>query len=108
MVEPAIELGMVSIVGEYVRTEQQRYQRQSLHRHVSVSSRFLFVLETTLRLQATGVLLRNDALVHRASLSNETSAFEITLRDKLNDLGYVCAPGQDSRRCHDDDHAISL
>ena len=40
-------------------------------------------------LQAGGTLRREDALVYRASLSNKTNPFEITLQDKLNDFAHV-------------------
>jgi hypothetical protein len=104
MIEPAIELGMVGVVGKHGSAEQQQNQSQSLHHYAS--SRFLFVMETTLGLQASGVLLWEDALVYRASLSNEKNAFEITLRDKLNDFAHVRSEAGNSRRCHDEDHAI--
>jgi hypothetical protein len=87
MIEPAIELGMVSVVGEHRSAEQQQNQSQSPHRHVSL--RLLFVMKTILGLQAGGVLRREDALVYCASLSNETNAIEITLRDKLNDFTHM-------------------
>src|ERR1700688_3649749 len=87
MIEPAIELGMVGVVGEHGSAEQQQDQSQSPHRHVSL--RLLFVMKTILGLQAGAVLRREDALVYCASLSNETNAIEITLRDKLNDFTHM-------------------
>jgi hypothetical protein len=104
MIEPAIELGMVGVVGEHGSAEQQQDQSQSLH--LGVSLRLLFVMKTVPGLQAGGALRREDALVYRASLSNETNAFEITLRDKLNDFAHVRSKAGNSGRCHDEHHAI--
>jgi hypothetical protein len=89
MIEPAIELGMVGVAGEHGSAKKQQNRSQSLHRRVSLLS---FVMKTALGLQAGRVLLWEDPLIYRASLSNETNAFEITLRDKLNDFAHVRAP----------------
>jgi hypothetical protein len=85
---------MVRVARRHGSAEQQQNRSHSLHLHVSL--RLLFVMKATLGLQAGGVLRREDALVYRASLSNETNAFEITLRDKLNDFAHG-APRQEIR-----------
>jgi hypothetical protein len=87
MIEPAIELGIVGVVDEHGSAEKQQNRSQSLHRRVSL--RLSFVMKTALGLQAGRVLRREDALVYCASLSNETNAIEITLRDKLNDFTHM-------------------
>jgi len=63
-------------------------------------------MKTIPGLQAGGGLRREDALVYRASLLNETNAFEITLRDKLNDFAHVRSKAGNSERCHDEHHTI--
>src|SRR5258708_2171812 len=104
MIEPAVELGMVGVVGEHGSAEQQQDQSQSLHRRVSL--RLLFVMKTIPGLQAGGGLRREDALVYRASLLNEKEAFGVTPRDKLNDFAHVRSQAGKLGRCHDQHPAI--